>query len=108
MMRPMLQLSLGIPAIAGMLWIFVSGLAAPRTKKLAIFGMIPAGCAFGALLWSAINPEVELVARFAASLAAIAGGAAHAVWVSTLALPRQRVWMRLLFVPMGLWAGATL
>ncbi len=108
MMSAMLQLALGIPAIAGMLWIFVSGMAAPRTKKLAIFGMVPAGCAFGALLWSAINPEVELVARFAASLAAIAGGAAHAVWVSTLALPRQRVWLRLLFVPMGLWAGATL
>ena len=108
MMGPMLQVVLGVPAIAGMLWIFVSGLSAPRTRKLAIFGMIPAGCAFGALLWSALNPEVELVARFAASLAAIAGGSAHAVWVSTLALPRQKVWLRLLFVPMGLWAGATL
>ena len=46
MMSAMLQLALGIPAIAGMLWIFVSGMAAPRTKKLAIFGMVPAGCAF--------------------------------------------------------------
>ncbi len=108
MMGAMLQLALGMPAIAGMLWIFVSGLSAPRTKKLAIFGMVPAGSAFGALLWSALNPEVPLVARFAASLAAIAGGIAHAVWVSTLALPRQKVWLRLLFVPMGLWAGATL
>jgi predicted RNA-binding Zn-ribbon protein involved in translation (DUF1610 family) len=108
MMSAMQPLLLGIPAIAVMLWIFVTGLSAPRTRKLALFGMVPAGCAFGALLWSALNPEVALVARFAASLAAIAGGTAHAVWVSILALPRNKVWLRLLFVPMGLWAGATL
>ena len=56
MMRPMLQLVLGIPAIAGMLWIFVSGLAAPRTKKLAIFGMIPAGCAVNEMVLGPPEP----------------------------------------------------
>ena len=43
--------------------------------------------------------------RIAQCLAALSAGFAHAVAFSLVALPARRVWMRLVFVPIGLWTG---
>jgi hypothetical protein len=96
---------IAIPLLALMVWIFVIGLKAARTRKLSMFGLVPAGCAMGAFAWSAFAPSVEYAPRAAAGLAAIAAGIAHGVWFSIVALPAQKVWLRLLLVPIGMWCG---
>jgi predicted RNA-binding Zn-ribbon protein involved in translation (DUF1610 family) len=97
--------SLGFLVIAAAMWIFVVGLRAARTRTLAMLGMVPAGCAMGAFTWLAVYSEVDVVVRIAQCLAALSAGFAHAVAFSLVALPRRRVWMRLVFVPIGLWTG---
>jgi endogenous inhibitor of DNA gyrase (YacG/DUF329 family) len=96
---------IAIPFLALLVWVFVIGLKAARTRKLSMFGLVPAGCAMGAFAWSAFVPSVEYVPRAAAGLAAIAAGLAHGVWFSLVALPAQKVWLRLVLVPIGMWCG---
>jgi predicted RNA-binding Zn-ribbon protein involved in translation (DUF1610 family) len=50
-------------------------------------------------------PEIDLVARSAECLLAMATGLAHGVAFSLIALPAKRVWMRMLIVPLGMWCG---
>jgi predicted RNA-binding Zn-ribbon protein involved in translation (DUF1610 family) len=97
--------SVGFLVIAAAMSIFVVGLRAARTRTMAMLGMVPAGCAMGAFTWLAVYTEVDVVVRIAQCLAALAVGFAHAVAFSLVALPARRVWMRLVFVPVGLWTG---
>jgi hypothetical protein len=99
---------IAIPFLALLVWVFVIGLKAARTRKLSMFGLVPAGCALGAFAWSAFVPAAEYVPRAAAGMAAIAAGLAHGVWFSLVALPRQKVWLRLVLVPIGMWCGTFL
>ncbi len=101
----MLQATLGTAFIALLLWVFVIGLRAARTRKLSMIGLVPAGCSFGALLWSAIAPEFDIAGRLAGGLLAIATGLAHNVAFSLIALPAKRVWLRMVLVPLGMWFG---
>lgn len=96
---------IAVPILALLVWVFVIGLKAARTRKLSMFGLVPAGCAMGAFAWSAFVPQSEFVPRAAAGLAAMAAGIAHGVWFSLVPLPAHRVWLRLLLVPIGMWCG---
>lgn len=100
----MLPAIAGILLIAALLWIFVLGSKAARTRKLAMMGMVPAGCSLGAFAWSAFHPGVELVVHIAQAFIALAAGFAHAIAFSLIALPPRKVWLRLVFVQIGLWA----
>jgi hypothetical protein len=90
---------IALPFLALMVWVFVVGLKAARTRKLSMFGLVPAGCAVGAFAWSVFVPGFDYVPRVAAGMAAIAAGIAHGVWFSLVALPARTVWLRLLIVP---------
>jgi predicted RNA-binding Zn-ribbon protein involved in translation (DUF1610 family) len=96
---------IGIVVVALAALVLVAGLRAPRTRKLAMVGLVPAGSAFGAFVWSlfAVDPGFSL--RLAAGLAAIAGGTAHGVWFSITALAAKRVWLRMILIPLGMWCG---
>lgn len=101
----MLPALLGILISALVAGVLVVGLRAPRTRKLAMIGLLPAGCAFGAFGWAAFAPDAVLGLRMGAGLAAIAAGVAHAVCFSILPLPVKRVWMRMILIPIGAWCG---
>ncbi|MBL8857019.1 MAG: hypothetical protein JNL28_00735 [Planctomycetes bacterium] len=101
----MLPALLGILISALVASVLVVGLRAPRTRKLAMIGLLPAGCGFGAFAWSAFAPDAAPGLRMGAGLAAIAAGIAHAVCFSILPLPAKRVWMRLILIPIGAWCG---
>jgi hypothetical protein len=105
MMSRVLHVSIALALVALVVAILLWGLRARRTRRLALLGLVPAGAALGAFLWSWLHPEAELVLRIAMGLAAVALGLAHAVAASLVALPPRRVWMRMTFVPVGLWAG---
>ena len=96
---------LGMIVAAVALRIFLFGLQAARTRKLAILGFVPAGCSFCVFAWSVFDPRPELATRFAPALGAISAGLAHAVTFSLVALPRRKVWLRMVLVPLGLWTG---
>lgn len=96
---------LGCVMIALIVGVLVVGLRAPRTRKLAMVGLVPAGSAFGAFAWSTLAGHPESALRIAAGLTAIAGGLAHGVWFSITALPAKRVWMRMPLIPLGMWCG---
>lgn len=104
-MGRMLQALAGMVLIAVALWVFALGLKAARTRKLAILGMLPASCSLGAFLWIAVGENVDSVVRVAQGLTALSIGMAQAVVFSLIALPAGRVWLRLVFVPVGLWTG---
>jgi hypothetical protein len=101
----MLQAAAGVAFVLLLAWVFVIGLRAMRTKKLAMIGMVPAGCSLGAFAWSLFAPEVDLAMRVATGTAAIAAGVAHGVWFSLVPLPPRRVWLRIVLVPIGMWFG---
>jgi hypothetical protein len=85
--------------------IFLFGLQAARTRKLAILGFVPAGCSFGLYAWTMFDPRPELLSRIAPALGAVSAGLAHAVTFSLVALPPRKVWLRMVLVPLGLWTG---
>jgi len=85
--------------------IFLHGLNATRTRKLAILGFVPASCSFGAFAWTAFDPRPELLVRIAPALGAISAGLAHAVTFSLVVLPPRKVWLRMILVPLGIWTG---
>jgi hypothetical protein len=101
----MLPVVVGLLVLGVVLAIFVHGVRARRTRQLAMLGMVPAGAAAGAFAWTALNPDVEIVLRIAQALTALSIGLAHAVLVSRVPLPAERVWLRMIYVPVGLWAG---
>lgn len=105
MMSRVLHVSITLALLALVVAILLSGLRARRSRRLALLGLVPAGAALGAFLWGWLNPEAELVLRIAMGLAALSLGLAHAVAASLVALPPRRVWLRMTFVPVGLWAG---
>lgn len=105
MMSTMWPALLGVPILALCLWACVIGLRAARTRKLALIGLVPAGCSLGAFVWSTMAPDVDLALRVASGAAAIAAGLAHGIWFSLVALPARRVWLRIVFVPLGMWCG---
>ena len=45
---------LGIPLVASIAVVLAIGLRAPRTRKLAMVGLVPAGSALGACAWSLV------------------------------------------------------
>lgn len=96
---------LGIAVVVLAALILVVGLRAPRTRKLALVGLVPAGSAFGAFAWSLFTAQPETSLRIASGLAAIAGGLAHGVWFSITALSSKRVWLRMILTPLGMWCG---
>jgi len=96
---------IGMLVAAVALRVFLHGLSAMRTRKLAILGLVPAACSFGAFAWTAFDPRPEILARIAPALGAISAGLAHAVTFSLVALPPRKVWLRMILVPLGLWAG---
>src|SRR5262245_53941751 len=98
----MLQAAAGVFLVLVLGWVFVIGMRAMRTKKLAMIGMLPAGCSLGAFTWSLFTPEVELAMRIAAGMAAIAAGIAHGVWFSLVPLPARKAWLRMVLVPIGM------
>src|SRR6187399_2465902 len=85
--------------------IFLFGLQATRTRKLALLGFLPAGSAFSVFAWTMFDPRPELLARVAPALGAISAGLAHAVTFSLVALPPRKVWLRMVLVPLGMWTG---
>ncbi len=101
----MLRAIAGSVLIAVSLWVFVLGLRAARTRKLAILGLMPASCSLGAFVWTALGQELDIVVRTAQGLTALTIGLAQAVGFSLVALPAERVWLRMVFVPVVLWAG---
>ncbi|MBK7876111.1 MAG: hypothetical protein IPJ77_10210 [Planctomycetes bacterium] len=90
----------------GLCLVLVGGLRAPRTRILAALGLVPAAGACVAFTSAAFELQLELLARYANGLAALALGFAHAVVFSLAALPRERVWLRGWMLFSGLWAGA--
>lgn len=101
----MLPALLGILITALVACVLNVGLRAPRTRKLAMIGLLPAGCAFGAFVWSVFGADSGLGLRLGSGLASIAAGLAHAVWFSITALPSRRVWLRMILIPLGAWCG---
>ncbi|MGH8310579.1 MAG: hypothetical protein ACRETX_12410, partial [Steroidobacteraceae bacterium] len=101
----MLQAATGVLFVLLLAWVFVIGMRAVRTKKLAMIGLVPAGCSLGAFAWSVFSPEFDLAMRVATGSAAIAAGVAHGVWFSLVALPPRKVWLRMVLVPIGMWFG---
>jgi endogenous inhibitor of DNA gyrase (YacG/DUF329 family) len=96
---------IGMLITAVALRILIHGLEPARTRKLALLGLVPAGCSFGAFAWTAFDPRPEVLARVAPALGAVSAGLAHAVTFSLVALPPRKVWLRMILVPSGLWAG---
>lgn len=101
----MLGTLIGMIVAAVAVRVFIAGLEAARTRKLAVLGFFPAGFSFGAFAWTAFDPSAEFTARVAQALGAISAGLAHAVTFSVVALPARRVWMRMVLVPLGIWTG---
>jgi predicted RNA-binding Zn-ribbon protein involved in translation (DUF1610 family) len=81
------------------------GLRAARTRVLALWGLVPAGCTLGAGALAAFTGPTDLAARVALSTVSMAAGIAHGVVFSVVALPPSRAWTRILLVPMGMWTG---
>lgn len=103
--RCMIEALSGSLLLALQVGVFVAGLRAPRTRKLALFGLVPAGCSLGALLWWAFGHDSEFIARVAAGLGAISAGLAHGVVFSLVPLSAGRAWLRMILVPLGMWCG---
>ena len=101
----MTSVLIGIAVLLIALAIFVRGLRARRTRHLSMLGMVPAGCAAGAFAWVLLHPDERDLPRIAEALTALSVGLAHAVAVSRVPLPAERVWLRMVYVPVGLWAG---
>lgn len=99
---------IGMLIAAVALRILLHGLEAARTRKLAVLGLVPAGCSFGAFAWTVFDPRPEILSRVAPALGAISAGLAHAVAFSLVALPPRKVWLRMVLVPLGLWTGTFL
>ncbi len=96
---------IGMIVAAVVLRILLDGLHAARTRKLAILGLLPASCSFGAFAWTAFDPRPDLLVRVAPALGAVSAGLAHAVTFSLVALPLRKVWLRMILVPLGMWTG---
>jgi hypothetical protein len=105
MMSRVLHASIALTLLALVVAILIYGLRARRTRTLALFGFVPAGAATGAIAWSWLHPEADLVARTALGLTAVSLGLAHVVAASIAALPPRAVWLRMVFLPFGLWTG---
>lgn len=95
----------GLAVLALSLAVLVVGLRAPRTRILAMIGLVPAGCALGAFAWSFAAVDPAFATRLGAGLTAITAGIAHGVGFSILPLPARRATWRFVLVPLGMWCG---
>ncbi|MDZ4775092.1 MAG: hypothetical protein SGI72_18390 [Planctomycetota bacterium] len=95
----------GIVIVSLVAYVLFVGIRAPRTRKLALLALVPAGAAFGAFAWSMLAKQPESSLRIGSGLTAIAGGMAHGVWFSLTALSAKRAWLRLILIPLGMWCG---
>jgi hypothetical protein len=89
-------------------WILLRGLGARRARNFAVLGLVFAGLSCGAWLSVLAMEPLDWVRRVAGSLTALTAGQTQLVWVSTLALPRNKVWLRVLAAPLSVWAGTSL
>jgi transcription elongation factor Elf1 len=104
-MKPMVPIVLSALAALVLVAVLSAGLRAARTRTLALWGLIPAGCTLGAGVLAVLTGPTDLAARIALSTVSMAAGIAHGVVFSVVALPARRTWLRTLFVPVGMWTG---
>jgi len=98
----------GLVSLLIIVSVLLRDLGARRARTFAIIGLVFSGLAAGAWACVWLMSGADWVRGVAASLTALAAGQAQLVWVSTLALPRNKVWLRILAAPLSLWAGASL
>lgn len=90
--------------LAACVAVLVVGLSAPRTRRLAMIGLVGAGTAAGFAI-AALARGGTRAHDVAAGLAAITAGLAHGVGFSLVPLPAGRTSWRFVLVPLGMWCG---
>jgi len=103
-MRTM-TMAAGLAVAAALLWVYLRTRSAPRSTRFAWIGLILVGCAVGCFVaapWVEARPVVE---RLGWGILAAATGLAHACAFNLVPLPHNRTRLRMILVPLGMWAG---
>jgi hypothetical protein len=100
-----MTMAAGLAVAAALLWVYLRTRSAPRSTRFAWIGLILVGCAVGCFVaapWLEARPVVE---RLGWGILAAATGLAHACAFNLVPLPHNRTRLRMILVPLGMWAG---
>lgn len=95
----------GLAVCLALLVVYARTRHAPRSRRFAWIGMVLAGCAVGCFASAPFLDARPLVERLGWGIVSAATGIAHACAFNLVPLPPQRTKLRMLLVPVGLWAG---
>ena len=95
----------GLAVCLALLVVYARTRQAPRSRRFAWLGMVLAGCAVGCFASAPFLEARPVVERLGWGIVAAAAGIAHACAFNLVPLPPHRTKLRLVLVPLGLWAG---